>query len=105
MYGSRRPIINYNSPPTKSFSKPVSIELDQTEVKRKYHKPEYKKKITYYYYKKPGYIAKEYRSKQKVKVSVIEKFFSEVSQIEFVQIEENKECLLRFNGKINRHPA
>ena len=78
------------------------MELDQTEVRRKYLRPEIKKKIICYNCGKIGHITKDYRSKPKAKVANIEEPNPE---IELTHIEENKKQLLRFNGKINRYPA
>ncbi|CAG8470672.1 862_t:CDS:1, partial [Acaulospora morrowiae] len=50
-------------------------------------------------------MAREYKEKSKAKVSIIEEQASFSSNAKFVHIEENKEQLLCFNGKINGHPA
>jgi len=113
MFGQGKPIVNYNPPPTKNFSKPTPMELDQAETQRKYFKPNNKKKGNCYNCGKPGHHSRECRSKGKAKVSVIEEQPSTSvptptpisTDIEFVHIEENKEQLLRFNGKINGRPA
>jgi hypothetical protein len=49
---------------------------------------------------KPGHFARECRSKAKAKITVIEE-----QNAELTHIAENKEQLLRFNGRINGHPA
>ena len=51
---------------------------------------------------KVGHYARDCRSKPKAKVANIEE---QTENIELTHIEENKEQLLRFNGKINGHPA
>ena len=89
-------------------------KLDQAETQRRYFKPNNnRKKGNCYSCGKPGHHSRECRSKGKAKVSVIEEQPSASTStstsipenIEFVHIEENKEQLLRFNGKINGRPA
>ena len=103
MFGTTCPSSSYQSPAGKPYNKPIPMELDQAEYRKKPHSSSsIKKKITCYNCEKIGHIAKECRSKPKAKVASIEE---PIQEVELTHIEENKEQLLRFNGRINGHPA
>src|SRR5436305_9307469 len=105
MFGTGKPMVSYTQQPQKSFNRATPMELDQAEARKKYQRSEQpRKKVTCYNCEKLGHIARECRGKQKAKVSVLEEQAS-TSDAEFIHIEDNKEQLLRFNGKINGRPA
>jgi hypothetical protein len=117
MFGLGKPQMKSNMSRKPQYTQrnrgPHPMELDQVETKKSYssqqrrNPPSYeKRKITCYNCGKEGHIAKDCRSSSKAKVNQIEsEEDTSSSSAEFVRLEENKEQLLHFNGKINGKSA
>src|SRR5437868_1444130 len=103
-----------NNKHTTHTSHTTPMELDQVEsYKAKflnkgkaYNKPNNLSKIDCYRYSKSGYYAKDYRATQpKAKIANIKEQTYDNNNAELTYLEDNKEQLLKFKGKVNRKPA
>ena len=105
---------NNNSSNNNGNGKYVPMELDQVETPRRIffnnnNRGNDKKQFNGNCYKcgLQGHIAKNCHVKKKTNLSNVESEQQNILQnsLELTQVEENKEQLLRFNGKVNGHKA